>query len=421
MARYKIFYPGLNESLRHWRRQVIDSLPYVAREFPRFNSLKDIFDYCKKDFKYVNEPPLEELFQTVPTMLENNVHGISGAGDCDDGSILVTAPMLLSGFDCGIVLAGRTKDKATHIYTYGVEDGQRKILDLTTNKFNKEGGSGDYKYRQYIPFKISKNQLDMFLTLADGKFGSQIPTIRRKKVNPMKKIRIRNLSPVEQAKGVYLPSSQVTIPLDRMDKMPIPSAKNVMLNDGCSLDDVSEYLSGRKERKQKRAEKRAFKKEKKDIKLEKKRAKVAKKEAKTEKIQAKAQKKRDAGEAKKMRAQAKILKGEAKKIKGANPRDNSGYLDIVKGAGNFAKTFINREAIPDAEVVDPEMEQEEYSQEDYSGGENYNTEETEPEFVESEEMEMEEELQDGPINYKHAGIGLGLLFAGLLLERSKIA
>jgi len=400
MARInKMFYPGLSNSLRYLRVQVVDSLPYVAKNIPRFNSLQEIFKYCKSDFTYKNDPELEELFQTVGTLLENNFHGYSGHGDCDDATIYCLAVMLLSGFECGIVLAGRTQNRATHIYAYGVENGQKKILDLTTSEFNKEGGSKNYNFRQYIPFKISKNQLDMFLTLADG---VSIPTSKRK-------LRIRH--PRKKEAKVYLPTQGVTIPAQRLDKMPIATAKNVMLNDGCSVDQLSDYLSGRKERKAKRADKRAYKKEKKQIKLEKKRANVEKKQSRSEVRRAKADKKRATGE-------AKILRGEAKKIKGAQPRrDFSGAFNTI---GNVASKFINRGGGEEEDFAQEVDYEEVPGGSEYSGSEE--VEQYGAEEIPAEEIEAEEnfDLQDGFTTYKPVIFGLGILLAGALIERGKI-
>lgn len=389
MARInKMFYPGLSNSLRYLRVQVVDSLPYVAKNIPRFNSLQEIFNYCKSDFTYKNDPELEELFQTVGTLLENNFHGYSGHGDCDDATIYCLAVMLLSGFECGIVLAGRTKDHATHIYAYGIENGEKKLLDLTTSQFNKEGGSQNYNYRQYLPFKISKNQLDMFLTLADG------VSIPRKR-----KLRIRHPRPNEPQ--VYLPTPGVSIPAERLDKMPISTAKNVMLSDGCSVDQLSDYLAGRKERK----ERKAYRKEKKDIKLDKKRANVGKKESRNEKRSATAYKKRSSGD-------AKVLRGEAKKIKGGQPRrDFSGAFNSI---GNVASKFINKGGDDDfAQEVD--YEEVPGGAEEYSGSEEveqYNAEEVSP-----EEVDAEMDLQDGFDKYKPVAFGLGILLIGALIER----
>lgn len=399
MAEYKIPYPGVNSSLRHFRVQVIHSLPYAVRNLPRdLKTPEQIFDYCKNKFRYRNDPKLVELFQTVPTLLQNNEIGEPGQGDCDDATIFCLVMLLINGFtDCGIVLAGRSKTNATHIYAYVIDNGNKKLLDLTAKKFNTEGGNGNYTHRQCIPFKISKTQLDMFLQLADGG-------------KPKRRMRFRKLSPQQKEQGIYIPSKNVFVPVDHFDKLPIKNAKQTLLSEGYEIDQLSEYLSGRKERKARKAEKRAFKTEKKKVKLEKKRAKVDVKKAK-------AQKKRDAGTAKKMKAQAKIIKSK----KGPSGQG----MKIFDKIGNVATKIMTRKQEGEEEEIENPFapEQEDQSNEidmyDPNEAESYEPEAVEGEGVESSEEEIvEEELQDGfPAITVSDLFALGSFLAGAYVER----
>lgn len=398
MAVYKIPYPGVNNSLRHFRVQVIHSLPYAVKNLPRdLKTPEQVFKYCKSKFRYKNDPQLTELFQTVPTLLENNDFGGSGQGDCDDATIFVLTMLLINGFtDCGIVLAGRSKTNATHIYAYVIENGNRKILDLTSTKgFNTEGGTGDYTHWQYIPFKISKSQLDMFLQLADG--------------SPKKRMRVRKLTPKQKEQGIYIPSKNVFVPVEHFDKLPIKHAKQTLLGEGYAIEQLSEYLSGRKERK----ERKAYKREKKNIKLDKKRANVSKKEAT-------AQKRRDKGTSKKIKASAKVIKAK----KGPSGQG----MKIFDKVGNIATSVLNRKKDGEQEEDYDNMfarrdEEREENGIDYdpNEAENYEPESVEGEDIEneaSEDSEQDQDLQDAtPVITASDIFSLGSFLVGAYMER----
>lgn len=367
MAKFKIPYPGLAESLRHLKKQVIHSLPYTVKNLPRFNTPEEIFNYCKSRYTFKNDPPGTELFQTVPTLLEDNEYGKSGEGDCDDATIFCLSMLLVNGFNCGYVLAGRTKVRPTHIFAYCDDNGRKKILDLTNKNFNQQR---PYAFKQYIPFTISKNQLDMFLELADG--GNR----RRKKFT------VRRLTPAEKQNAIFLPSKNVHIPVEAFDNIHRQKAIDTMLSEGYDESQLSEYLSGRAERKAR-----------KEIKLEKKRAKVDKIKAKSEVKRAKAQKKISKGKASETKAEAKRLKAE---------RGESGRgAKLFNRSGEFIKNVFQPE----------EQEQEE---------EEIPTDETETEEVETEEVEQtdESDLQDGTLS-RNDFVNIGIFALGFFLEKTK--
>lgn len=396
LASYKIPYPGLNESLKHLRLQVIESLPYVAKHTPRMTDPKQIFDYAKKNFRYKNDPPGVEFFQTVPTLLTDNEHFKAGEGDCDDATIYILSLLLINGLPAGIVLAGRNKYRPTHIYAYTEQGDDRYNLDLTNKNFNQ---IRFYPYKQNIPFKLSKDELNMYLQLADG------ASPRKKRFNriAVSKPKLRILTDSEKGQSVFIPSKNVFIPAERFDKMQPKKVSEMLLSEGYEPEQVNEFLSGKAERKARKAQRQETKKAKSDIKLEKRRAKVEKVKAKTEVKKAKASKKQSAGEAKKMRAEAKIIKSQAKMRK-AESGEEPAYKDLIRTAGNVVSRFIPSNEEPE------EVEAEEVEQEEIEGQEPQEVEAVEAEEVEQEEM-SEGFLGLNTNDFIKLGLGIGLGFA----------
>jgi hypothetical protein len=256
-------------------------------------------------------------------------------------------------------------------------------LDLTTKKFNK---TRPYPFSQKIPFKISQNQLNMFLQLADG---------ARTKYRP----RLRKLTDQQKEQsGIFLPSKNVFIPVDRFDKLPIKKAKQTLLSEGYEVNQLSEYLSGRAERKKKK-EFKQYKKEKKfETKTGKKEAKTEKKLSRADINRAKASKKIDTGTAKRLKAEGKKIRAES--------GEETGRSKFFKKSGDFFNRIISPdEESPEAEEIDAEeidTEAEEQSPDQYQ-----------PE-------EQQEELSAGfkDLTTKDA-INAGLFLAGLFLEKTK--
>jgi hypothetical protein len=145
-------YTTLNEALKLFKLQVIESVFFVTRNFTQKDSPEEIFYFLKKHFIYTKDPKGTELFQTTETLFFNNYHKVSGAGDCDCASITVLAFLISNGFtNCGIVLVGRNKRIPVHIYVYVIVDGKIEYLDLTNKKFNFER---HYPYKQHIKFYV---------------------------------------------------------------------------------------------------------------------------------------------------------------------------------------------------------------------------------------------------------------------------
>lgn len=384
-----MLYPGLNESLKHLRTQVIHSLPFAVKNLPALKTPEQVFNFCKSKYTYQSDPTGTELFMTVPTLLENNDFGNSGYGDCDDATIFTLTMLLRSNLNnCGIVLVGRSKYNPTHIYSYFEdENGNKKYLDLTNKKFNQVR---PYPFIQHIPFKISPNQLNMFLQLADS--PKRFKAIKTKK----KFTRIAT----DKNNSVFIPSKNVYIPFKTFDKLKPKQASERMLSEGYEAEQINEYLSGRAERKARREARATKKKEKYEFKKEKRAQKIEKQKAKTEIKKARAEKKRSRGEAAKMRAEAKIIKSQAK-YKAAEEGEESPGMKIFNKAGQLVSKIITREPEEAEEVEAEEVE----------------AEEVETEQIPAQEIDETEELSEGiKISPVEAVLGLSF-FAGLFIER----
>jgi hypothetical protein len=148
MAIIRVPYTDINAVMKGIRTQVLDSFFYCKNEMPTFQDPEEMFNNLRNMITYKNDPPGIELLQSVPTLFEDNYHGISGAGDCDCFSILVLSMCAVHGWsDQEIILAGRTKLAPVHIWTRVKHGGKWFDMDLTQTYFNT---SRDYKYIQKL-------------------------------------------------------------------------------------------------------------------------------------------------------------------------------------------------------------------------------------------------------------------------------
>lgn len=149
MAILKVPYTNLKAVLNGIRTQVIDSYSYCQNKMPRFDNPEQMFKNLKLLITYKSDPSGTELLQSVPTLFENNYHGIRGAGDCDCFVILWLAMCKVHGWnDNKIVLAGRNKINPVHIYCTIRYGNETFNADLTQPYFNT---IRPYKYLQHIP------------------------------------------------------------------------------------------------------------------------------------------------------------------------------------------------------------------------------------------------------------------------------
>jgi hypothetical protein len=330
-------YKNLNDTLHKLRSQVIDGLQYAAEEQPNFSSPEQMFNYYKLRTRYKKDPKGKELFQTLPTLMENNYHGVPGTGDCDCFTIAgLTSTLVKFDYPTGIVLVGRNKRIPVHIYQYIDTDDGRKYFDLTNKVYDYERY---YPYRQEIPFRLTDSEQkkinNMVLELAEGH-----ETRRRHRPHG----KLRRLIP--HSKYIHLPNEGIQVRQDLMDGMDHADFVDTLSENGYSLEEICE-LSG------KRAERRAAKKAdkaaapKKVARSEKKASKAARKEGKKT---TKAAKKTAKVDKKQSKAQLRKDKGAAKKIRAEK---GTGATSVLDKFGNvLGKVVGNKVVPPDSEDVD---------------------------------------------------------------------
>lgn len=148
MATIVLPYKDLNQTMRGIRRQVLDSLDFCANEMPRFRNPEEMFRNLKQMVSYQQDPPGTELLQSVPTLMQNNYWNRPGAGDCDCFTILVLSMCCVHGWnDQQIILAGRNRKDAVHIWSRVKHNGKWYGMDLTNAYINIER---PYKYIQVL-------------------------------------------------------------------------------------------------------------------------------------------------------------------------------------------------------------------------------------------------------------------------------
>lgn len=281
-------YRDLNHALTLLKSQVLEGIPYAKNNLPQFTDPEKVFNFLKLRTKYKNDPQGVELFQTLPTLLDNNFHGITGHGDCDCFSIALLTVLAANNFkNFGVVLCGRNRWTPAHIYVYVIdENGTKTYLDLTNKIYNYERF---YPYKQEIKFTLTpKDKKNMLLQLADN----------------------QQTSPYSGY--IWLPSKGIQMREDLADDLNGADFQRMLLNEGYSLSEIEQLAGRRRQRKQ-----------------EKHDAKMEKRKAKTEIKKARAEKKRAKGEAAKTRAEAKRLKGE-----------NSGGGDAVETGKDIFGTVV---------------------------------------------------------------------------------
>jgi len=148
MATLIIPYKDINQVLKGIRTQVLDSLDYCVNDMPSFNNPRQMFEVLKNYVTYKADPKGVELLQTVPTLFDFNVHGVSGGGDCDCLTILTLSMCWANSFGPQkIVLAGRNKKSPAHIWSKVKYNNKWVDLDLTQPLYNT---TRKYKYYQEI-------------------------------------------------------------------------------------------------------------------------------------------------------------------------------------------------------------------------------------------------------------------------------
>lgn len=151
---FKEEYKDLNTTLYWLVQQALTSIPYCIEKWGNKNSIEEIFVIGSQNLKYKNDKKGIEQIQSVGTMMENNIHGIPGAGDCDCFSTFLIAMLLANGYnsnDVYIYLQGRTKKFPSHILIMYKSKGNPIYMDLTEKHL---GQKRSYKFYDIIPINL---------------------------------------------------------------------------------------------------------------------------------------------------------------------------------------------------------------------------------------------------------------------------
>ena len=147
MAVRKTNYKDIDHTLKGLRTQIIDSLDYCIDQDFFFDDPRQMYYSIIPLIKYQNDPPNIELIQTVPTLFENNFHNKSGAGDCDCFTVLTCAIACINNWKQRIVLCGRSRSGAVHIFSQIFWNGNWQTVDLTARLYNVHK---KYPFYQYL-------------------------------------------------------------------------------------------------------------------------------------------------------------------------------------------------------------------------------------------------------------------------------
>ena len=112
----KIPYKNIGHTIEMMGKQIQESLDYAEDFTPRDTNPKELFWILRQNTTYKNDPPGVELLQSMPSMFEDNYHGVSGAGDCDCFTIAAIACCKAAGIPCRIVIVGNSPIAPSHVY-----------------------------------------------------------------------------------------------------------------------------------------------------------------------------------------------------------------------------------------------------------------------------------------------------------------
>lgn len=149
----KKHYSSINDTLRHLRLQVEDSINFARDYVPAFNSPNEFFLWLKPQLHYKLDPRNTELLQSFPTLMINNYYGKPGTGDCDCFTIAALASCIVQPWankKLYIILAGRNKFAPVHIWSGAELAGKNYPLDFTNPI---PGKVREYPYTQKLYLK----------------------------------------------------------------------------------------------------------------------------------------------------------------------------------------------------------------------------------------------------------------------------
>ena len=141
-------YKSLIHTLQSLKNQALEGVQYMRAKVPAYiEKPQDLYYFLKDNVTYKHDPKGIELIHTPQSFFEDNYHGKSGAGDCDDFTATSIAALKAIGIPeakINVVLTGRSRKIPRHIYlsVNGIP------FDLTNDIFGEER---KYPFKQEIP------------------------------------------------------------------------------------------------------------------------------------------------------------------------------------------------------------------------------------------------------------------------------
>lgn len=145
--RIKIPYKNIGHTIEMMGKQIEESLDYAYDFTPINTTPKELFWILRQNTTYKNDPPGVELLQSMPSMFQDNYHGISGAGDCDCFTIAAVACCKAAGIPCRIVIVGNNPTAPSHVYAEVMDQGKWIPFDLVNPYY---GETKNYEYKKII-------------------------------------------------------------------------------------------------------------------------------------------------------------------------------------------------------------------------------------------------------------------------------
>jgi len=151
---FKKKYKDLNDTLFWLCRQAKESIDYCSFRWGSNNTIDTIWTIGKQNLIYKNDKKGIEQIQSVGTLMENNIHSIQGAGDCDCFTVFTIAMLLANNYkkeNIYIYLQGRNKKSPSHVLTMFTKNNKNIYIDFTEPHLNMKRS---YKYFDIVPISL---------------------------------------------------------------------------------------------------------------------------------------------------------------------------------------------------------------------------------------------------------------------------
>ena len=140
-------YRNISHTIEMMGRQIEESLDYARDWTPVQTNPKELFWIMRQNLTYKNDPKGIELLQSMPSMMDDNYHGVPGAGDCDCFTIAAIACCKAADIPCRIVIVGNSAAAPSHVYAEVLDDGVWTPFDLVNPWY---GQTKEYAYKKII-------------------------------------------------------------------------------------------------------------------------------------------------------------------------------------------------------------------------------------------------------------------------------